>query len=385
MNTTKIENQLKDQLRSVIDPELGSNIVDLEMVKGISVTDGSVEVSVDLTTLGCPLRNEIETGIKSACETLADGREVKITWSEMEPNQKDKTMREARRRMAEANSSRVASTTRILAIASGKGGVGKSSVSANLAVALASSGQKVGFIDADIWGYSIPPMLGITQRLEAGRTPADSDKPLLVPSRKSVGDGFIDLVSMGLLTDDESNALMWRGLMLNRAVQHFCEDVDWDPELDTLVIDLPPGTGDVAMGIAQQLPRAEVLVVTTPSKAAQRVAVRAVSLARKSNLRVLGVIENMSYLPTPDGERLEVFSSGGGQALAEQCNIALISSIPINPNIADGEDFDNQNVLSEDLTQAAFEEITDFLERTKAPELKGCSTRLVEQIEKMFD
>lgn len=385
MNTTKIENQLKDQLRSVIDPELGSNIVDLEMVKSISVTDGSVEVSVDLTTLGCPLRNEIETGIKSACETLADGREVKITWSEMEPNQKDKTMREARRRMAETNSSRVASTTRILAIASGKGGVGKSSVSANLAVALASSGQKVGFIDADIWGYSIPPMLGITQRLEAGRTPADSDKPLLVPSRKSVGDGFIDLVSMGLLTDDESNALMWRGLMLNRAVQHFCEDVDWDPELDTLVIDLPPGTGDVAMGIAQQLPRAEVLVVTTPSKAAQRVAVRAVSLARKSNLRVLGVIENMSYLPTPDGERLEVFSSGGGQALAEQCNIALIGSIPINPNIADGEDFDNQNVLSEDLTQAAFKEITDFLESTKAPELKGCSTRLVEQIEKMFD
>ncbi len=385
MNFTEIENQIEDQLKTVIDPELGSNIVELGMVKSVKVTEDKVEVSIDLTTLGCPLRNEIQNGIKAACSPLVDGRQIKVNWAEMNAQQKDMTMRTARKNLAESSATRVSETTRIIAIASGKGGVGKSSVSANLAVALANSGQRVGFIDADIWGYSIPKMLGITQRLQAGRKPEGSNKPLLVPSQKILGAGSIDLVSMGLLADDESNALMWRGLMLNRAVQHFCEDVDWNTNLDTLIIDLPPGTGDVAMGVAQLLPRAEVLVVTTPSKAAQRVAVRAVSMAQKSNLRVLGVIENMSYLLTPNGERIEVFSSGGGATLAQECNLELIAQIPINPDIADGEDFDNLSVLSEQKTKDAFDLVLDHLETTKAPEMKGCSTRLVEQMEQMFD
>lgn len=385
MNFTKIEKQIENQLRDVIDPELGSNIVELGMVKRVKVTEQLVEISIDLTTLGCPLRNEIQDGINSACGAIADGREIKIHWAEMDAQQKDATMRTARANMAENSNTRVPDDTRIIAIASGKGGVGKSSISANLAVALANNGQRVGFIDADIWGYSIPKMLGITERLQAGRKPEGSEKPLLVPSSKTVGNGRIDLVSMGLLTDDESNALMWRGLMLNRAVQHFCEDVDWDAELDTLIIDLPPGTGDVAMGMAQLLPRAEVLVVTTPSKAAQRVAVRAVSMARKSNLRVLGVVENMSYLLTPSGERLEVFSSGGGAELAKECNIKLVAQIPLNPEIADGEDFDNMRAFAEQLTNEAFEQIKTYLDDTNVPEMTGCTTRLVEQMEKMLD
>ncbi|MDH3302965.1 MAG: Mrp/NBP35 family ATP-binding protein [Acidimicrobiia bacterium] len=369
-------------LRGVVDPELGSNIVELGMVKGVTVADdGVVRLAIALTTAGCPLRGQIQRDAKTRVESLPGVEKVLIDWSELDAEERSAAMAVARKNAAErAPQTAIPATARVLAIASGKGGVGKSSVAANLAAALASRGFQVGVIDADIWGFSIPRMLGLDGRLGASKS---GERTSIVPLTRPVGAGRLDVVSMGLLVDDEDSALLWRGLMLNRAVQHFLEDVDWASDLDYVVIDMPPGTGDVAMGLARMIPRAEMIVVTTPATGAQKVAGRAVSMARKSYLRVAGVIENMSYFETPDGERHELFGSGGGEALAAETGLELIGRIPIEPAVSAGGDDGEPVVLGDGTAAAAFHAIADRIVTEVAPpvEMEGCTARMLDLME----
>ncbi len=366
----------------MIDPELGSNIVELGMVKGAAIADdGAVTLDVALTTAGCPLRGQIQRDAKTRVESLPGVSKVLINWSVLEAEERSAAMAVARKNAAErAPQTAIPATARVLAIASGKGGVGKSSVTANLAAALASRGYQVGVIDADIWGFSIPRMLGLDGRLGATRS---DERTSIVPLTRPVGAGRLDVVSMGLLVDDEDSALLWRGLMLNRAVQHFLEDVDWATDLDYVVIDMPPGTGDVAMGLARMIPRAEIIVVTTPATGAQKVAGRAVSMARKSYLRVAGVIENMSYFETPDGERHELFGSGGGEALAAETGLELIGRIPIEPAVSAGGDDGEPVALGDGAAAAAFHAIADRIVTDVAPpvEMEGCTARMLDLME----
>jgi len=229
----------------------------------------------------------------------------------------------------QAGPTMVSPLTRVVAVGSGKGGVGKSSLAVNLAVALAASGRRVGLLDADIWGFSIPRMLGVTgRRLEAG--PDRKIAPL-----ETTG---LQLVSTGLLLDDEDRALMWRGLMLSKALEQFLRDVAWDPGLDYLLLDLPPGTGDVQMALARLLPQAELVVVTTPQQAAQKVAMRVADMARRSYLPVLGVIENMSGFTTEDGRHYALFGQGGGRELADELGVPLLAEVPLDPFVVEGGD-----------------------------------------------
>ncbi len=273
------------------------------------------------------------------------------------------------------------SSTRILAIASGKGGVGKSSVTAHLAVALANLGYRVGLLDADIWGFSIPRFFGLgDERLEAT---GDKSNFKISPHRVALGKGEIKIVSMGMLGTEEGQAIMWRGLILSRALQHFLEDVDWSG-LDYLLIDMPPGTGDIQMGLARLLPRTELLVVTTPPVAAQKVAARAVDMARKGYLRVAGVIENMSAFVCEHGSSYALFGSGGGERLASQVGVPLVGSVPLHPAVAAGGDAGSPVALDPDhpvgaVFAAMAERITD--EVAPVVVMDGCSTRLLDRVE----
>ncbi len=381
MDSTELQSKLLQQLESVIDPELGCNIVELGMVQGISVQASEIQIKLALTTMGCPLRAQISTDIKAAVKVLAPEHKVTINWVEMNAEEKAAAMQLARKVAQQNESTRIPDRCRVIGVASGKGGVGKSSVSVNLAVALAYSGFSVGFIDADIWGFSTPRMLDIDTHLQASN---EGDKPLIKPATKAFGTGLLSLVSMGLLTHDESSALMWRGLMLNRAVQHFCEDVEWPEDLDYMIIDLPPGTGDVAMGLALMVPRTEVLVVTTPSLAAQRVAVRAVSMARKSNLRVIGVVENMSYYEE-SGQKHEIFGSGGGAQLADDSGLELLAQIPIEPEVASGGDTGQPIVLQDSPAATAIRSLAIRLNEQSVDLSQGCSARLLDAIEAALD
>ncbi|MYH72819.1 MAG: Mrp/NBP35 family ATP-binding protein, partial [Acidimicrobiia bacterium] len=269
-------------------------------------------------------------------------------------------------------------TTKVVMVASGKGGVGKSSVTVNLAAELARRGMRVGVMDADIWGYSVPRMLGVEGRL-AG---AENEKKI-VPNEKQVGDGTLEVVSMGFLVDREETALMWRGLMLNRAVQHFLEDVRWGP-VDYLLIDMPPGTGDVQMGIAKMLPQAEMVVVTTPSRSAQKVATRVASMGRSNYLRIAGVIENMSVFIDPDGRSHAIFGRGGGQELAEELDVPLLGQVPIDSLVATGGDEGAPVVLDGTPGPAAdaFRAIADrLLEEVPPVDMAGCTARIFEAAE----
>jgi ATP-binding protein involved in chromosome partitioning len=272
-------------------------------------------------------------------------------------------------------------TARVVAIASGKGGVGKSSVTVNLAVAIAARGYTVGVLDADIWGFSVPRMLGVEGRLSGveGQILADGERPKIAPITTTVGDGTIKVVSMGLLVDAEETALMWRGLMLNRAVQHFLEDVRWG-DLDYLFIDMPPGTGDVAMGLARMLPRAEMLIVTTPALTAQKVAIRAASMARKSHIRVAGVIENMSAFVCDHGETYPLFGSGGGELLANDAGAPLLGQIPLEPSVAAGGDTGRPIALGQGPAAEAFRALADQVLTEAVPpvEMAGCSARMLD-------
>ncbi len=266
----------------------------------------------------------------------------------------------------------VPATTKVLLISSGKGGVGKSSVTVNLAAALASEGLHIGVLDADIWGYSVPRMLGVE-----GRLGADA-QGRIQPERIEIGTGSIDVVSMGLLVEEEGSALMWRGLMLNRAVRHFLEDVAWD-DLDYLLVDMPPGTGDVQMGLARMLPRAEMLVITTPSLTAQKVAVRVVDMGRKNHLHIAGVIENMSSYIDDTGREHFIFGEGGGQRLAEEAGLTLLARLPIAPEVAVGGDNGSPAALGDGPAATAFGALAQRVrEICPPPDMSSCSARLMD-------
>jgi ATP-binding protein involved in chromosome partitioning len=375
-------------LRGVIDPELGANIVDLGMAKGATVEPGGVvRVRIGLTTAGCPLRAQIQRDTRTRIASLPGVTAVEIDWSELSAEEKAATMAVARRAASErAPDTAIPARARVLAIASGKGGVGKSSVTVNVAVALALRGFRVGVIDADIWGFSVPRMLGLDGRLEAKAGPTEG-RPVIVPHTLTIGEGRLDVVSMGFLVDDEESALLWRGLMLNRAVQHFLEDVAWQDDLDYVVIDMPPGTGDVALGLARMLPRAELLVVTTPATGAQKVAARAVTMARKSHIRVAGVIENMSAFTADDGTEYALFGTGGGERLALEAGVPLVGSIPLEPAVSSGGDEGSPVALGPGRASLAFQAIAERIATDIAPpvEMAGCTARLLDLARQALD
>jgi ATP-binding protein involved in chromosome partitioning len=370
---------LRSLLRGVIDPELGSDIVELGMVRGATIDDdGRVVVTIALTTSGCPLRAQIQRDIRARVGSAPGVTEVKLDWTEMTQAEKSRAMEKARFNVSQrAEDTAIGPLTRVVLVASGKGGVGKSSVTANLAAALADRGLTVGVLDADVWGFSIPRMLGVSGRLEGRK---EGERKVMLPIERKIGGGVVRIVSMGFLVEDEESALMWRGLMLNRGVQHFLQDVEWGDDLDYLLVDMPPGTGDVQMGVAKMVPRAEVVVVTTPALAAQKVATRAVSMARKSFLRVAGVIENMSAFTDPHGETHALFGSGGGQALADDAGVPLLGQIPIEPLVSAGGDVGQPEVLGSSLAAQAFRDIAERLVTEAVPpaELAGCSARMLD-------
>ena len=305
-----------------------------------------------------------------------------LTWSELTQEEKAATMAKARWNVSQnAPDTEIPATTKVLMIASGKGGVGKSSVTVNMAAALAERGYTVGIMDADIWGFSIPRMLGVEGRL-GGSPEIGKINPIEMP----VGPGLLKIVSMGFLVEREETALMWRGLMLNRAVRHFCEDVAWG-EMDYLLIDMPPGTGDVQMGLAKMLPRAEMVIVTTPALAAQKVAVRVANMGRSNYLRVVGVIENMSAYVTPDGEEHALFGQGGGGALAADIGVPLLGSIPLDGAVALGGDTGRPVAIGEGPAADAYREIVELLVTEAAPpiEMAGCTARLLAAAEEALD
>lgn len=370
-------------LRGVIDPELGGNVVDLGMVPSVTVgEDGHVLVSVKLTISGCPLRAQIKKDVETRVGAHPGVSKVKIDWGEMTPDERSTVMTKARWNAKEnASDTAVPANTRVLAIASGKGGVGKSSVTVNLAAAIAARGFTVGVLDADIWGFSVPRLLGMSDRLEAQKVDG-SDRPMIIPNERRIGPGTLKVVSTGFLVDEET-ALMWRGLMLTKAVEQFLNDVRWG-QLDYLLIDMPPGTGDVQMGLARMLPRTDMLIVTTPALAAQKVAVRAADMARRSFLRVAGVVENMSAFICDHGEHYELFGRGGGQELANTIGAELLAQIPLEAAVAAGGDSGAPVAIEGDGEAArAFRKLAERLVNETVPPiaLAGCSARMLESIE----
>ena len=332
--------QVIDALRPVEDPELRRSIVDLDMVRNVRIDGGHVAIQFALTVAGCPLRNEIQNRVTNALTALADVSGVSLDFTVMTDQE-----REAVRMKLHGNPAATAgqgqahghaegrkvpfsepgSKTRPLLISSGKGGVGKSSVTVNLAVALASQGYSVGVVDADIYGYSVPRMLG------TDRDPVVIDQMLVPPEAYGVR-----CISIGYFVP-EGQAVIWRGPMLHKALEQFLTDVFWD-EPDFLLIDMPPGTGDIALSLSQYLPRGEVYVVTTPQPAAQKVAALSAAMAAKVNLPVKGIIENMSWFTGDDGKRYEIFGSGGGEELANDLGIPLLGKLPLVPALREGGD-----------------------------------------------
>ncbi|HEU4917559.1 MAG TPA: Mrp/NBP35 family ATP-binding protein [Acidimicrobiia bacterium] len=357
-------------LEGVRDPELGGNIVELGMVTDIDIAGSSVAVGIALTVAECPLRNQIENDTRRRVAAMPGVDDVAVRTTAMTRKQRAGLMSVARARAREsAEPTQVSPTTRVIAIGSGKGGVGKSSISVNVAVALARAGYRVGLLDADIWGFSTPRMLGVEDRLEA-----DPESKLIVPV---VAHG-VKLVSTGLIIETEETALMWRGLMLSKALEQFLKQVEWG-DLDYLIIDLPPGTGDIQMALTRMLPQAEMVVVTTPQRAAQKVAVRVADMARRSHMPVVGVIENMAGLACECGRIHDVFGEGGGADLAADLGVPLIGSIPLDPQVVPGGDLGMPVVASEARSPAAnaIREIGDRLVELVPPaELETCTGRI---------
>jgi len=328
---------LLKHLSSVYDPELGVNIVDLGMVKDIAHENNKVTVKLALTIASCPMRNQIESEIIRKLELIENVSSVEIEIVEMNQDERTAVMEKARLRAREnAEPTKINPKTRVLAIGSGKGGVGKSTISTNIAVGLTNSGYKVGLLDADIWGFSIPRLLGIKGRIKA------NDEKQMIPFEHN----GLKVISTGLITEDEDTALMWRGLMLSKALEQFLQNVEWG-ELDYLIIDLPPGTGDIQMALSRLLPQAELLVVTTPQLMAQKVATRVADMAKRSFIPLLGVIENMSYFETNEGKTFNIFGEGGGSSLANQFSIPLLSCIPISEDTNNEADDGNPLILQE--------------------------------------
>ena len=318
MRSVPTREQITEALKAVIDPELRKDIVELDMVRSIDIKDaGVVDVTVSLTTPGCPIKSHFQTAVAKTVSSLDGVTRVNVGFDVLNDQQKS----ELQRKLGRPNGlpeGALAQVSNIICVGSGKGGVGKSSLTVNLAAALAADGKKVGVLDADVWGYSIPRMLGL-----GGQRPKVSGERKILPLEAH----GLKVMSIGFfIAEDE--AVVWRGPMLHKALTQFLEDVSWG-ELDFLLIDLPPGTGDVSMTLAQLLPQAKFVIVTTPQAAAQKVARRSAQMANKVNLEIGGVIENMSGFTTPAGERYPIFGEGGGRALADELDVPLLGTIPL--------------------------------------------------------
>jgi ATP-binding protein involved in chromosome partitioning len=313
------QDQIREALRAVIDPELRRDIVELEMVRSIDVHEnGVVDVMVSLTTPGCPIRSHFQTGVANAVRAIEGVAGVNVSFDVLSDAEKGALQRKLGRGGGLPTGT-LAQVGTIVCVGSGKGGVGKSSVTANLAAALAAEGKRVGVLDADVWGYSQPRMLGL-----GAQRPKVNERRKIVPPEAHDG---IKVMSIGFFVEEDA-AVVWRGPMLHKALTQFLEDVDWGA-LDYLLVDLPPGTGDVSMTLAQLLPEAKFLIVTTPQPVAQKVARRSAEMASKVKLEIAGVVENMSGFVTPDGERYAIFGEGGGQLLADELDVPLLGKIPL--------------------------------------------------------
>jgi ATP-binding protein involved in chromosome partitioning len=365
------ESAIIEALRPVEDPELHRSIVDLGMVKGVAIEGGLVQLQINLTVAGCPLRAEITQRTTTAVQALDGVERVDVGFGVMTDEERAHVRQVVHGDPAATAGSQPAhghaqgraipfadpaNRTRVLLVASGKGGVGKSSVTTNLSIALAQRGRSVGVLDADVWGFSIPRMLGVEH------PPVVIDSMLVPPEANGVR-----AISMGFFAE-EDQPVIWRGPMLHKALEQFLTDVFWD-EPDFLLVDLPPGTGDVAISMSQYLPKAEVYVVTTPQPAAQKVAQRAGFMARKVNLSVKGVIENMSWFTGDDGRRYELFGAGGGQELADLLEVPLLGQVPLVPALRAGGD-DGEPIMAVDPGSEAgkaFAEIARRVDEELAP------------------
>jgi ATP-binding protein involved in chromosome partitioning len=373
---------VKGAMRGVIDPELGDNVVDLGMYRGAEIgADGTVTVLLALTTAGCPLRAQLQNDTELRVGSLPGVARVVVRTTEMSREDKAELMGRARWKAREgAPVTDIPGTARVVAVSSGKGGVGKSSVTVNLAAVLAARGFTVGVLDADIAGFSVPRMLGLEGQIQAERHESEPDRPKMIPVEKAVGRGRVKVLSMGFLSP-EDEAIMWRGLMLNRAVQHFLEDARWG-ELDYLFVDMPPGTGDIQMGLARMLPRTEMIIVTTPALAAQKVAVRAADMARKGYLRVVGVVENMSGFTCAHGEHYDLFGRGGGERLAHDIGVPLLGRIPLEPAVSAGGDAGTPAALGTGPVAEAFSALADeIVKAVPVVEMSDCTARIFDQVE----
>ncbi len=324
--TVPTEEEIRDSLRTVIDPELRRSIVDLGMVRSVEIKDGGVvDVVVSLTTPGCPVRSHFTNGVAESVGRLDGVEVVNVGFDVLSDSEKS----ELRSKLGRGSlpEGALAQVRNVICVGSGKGGVGKSTMTANLAAALALEGNKVAVVDCDVYGYSIPRMLGVNQR------PKVNDKQKIIPVDAA---GGLQVMSIGFFIE-ENAAVVWRGAMLHKAIQQFLEDVDWG-ELDYLLLDLPPGTGDVSMTLAQLLPQSKFVIVTTPQPAAQQVAKRSADMSKKVNIEVLGVIENMSGFTTPSGERFTIFGEGGGQQLADELDVPLLAKAPISEPLREQAD-----------------------------------------------
>lgn len=309
--------QILTALEAVIDPELRRSIVELEMVRSIDLSEnGVVDVTVSLTTPGCPIRGHFQTSVSQAVSALEGVTHVNVYFDVLSDSEKTALQRKLGRGTLPDGA--LAQVSNVICVGSGKGGVGKSTLTANLAAALTAEGKRAGVLDADVWGYSIPRMYGL------GAT-----RPEVSPERKIVplqAHG-VKVMSIGFFLEEDA-AVVWRGPMLHKALTQFLQDVDWGG-LDYLLIDLPPGTGDVSMTLAQLLPQAQFAIVTTPQPTAQKVARRSAEMAHKVSLEICGVIENMSGFTTPSGERYAIFGEGGGQELADELDVPLLGKVPL--------------------------------------------------------
>jgi ATP-binding protein involved in chromosome partitioning len=326
------EKDVRRALERVIDPELRQPITELDMVARVSVEGARAVIDLELTIVGCPAARHIESDVRAAVASVAGIEHVDVTMGVMSPSTRDALI--ARLRGSRPTMPFTAeSLTRVIAVTSGKGGVGKSTITANLAVALAAQGLRVGLVDADVFGFSIPGLLGI-----AGAKPTRVGEAIMPPRAHDVA-----VISIGMFVD-ERTAVSWRGPMLHRTVQQFLTDVYFG-DLDVLVLDMPPGTGDVAISVGQLLPHAEVLVVTTPQRAAADVAERSAIVARQTGQTVIGVVENMAGLVQPDGSVLELFGSGGGQEAADRLGVPLLARVPLSIALREGGDAGEPIVL----------------------------------------
>ncbi len=327
--------QITEKLRAVIDPELRRSIVELGMVRSIEVKDGGrVEVVVSLTTPGCPIRSHFQQAVAQQVGSIAGVTAVEVGFDVLSDDEKGQLQQTLGR--GKLPEGALAQVKNVICVASGKGGVGKSTMTANLAAALQAEGHSAGALDCDVYGYSIPRMLGIN------RKPDVSAERKILPLTSPSG---VKVMSIGFFVE-ENAAVVWRGPMLHKAIQQFLEDVAWD-ELEYLLLDLPPGTGDVSMTLAQLLPQAKFVIVTTPQPAAQSVASRAAEMARKVDLELLGVIENMSGFTTPSGERFTIFGEGGGQQLADQLDVPLLGKVPLAEDLREHADSGVPLVIAE--------------------------------------